>query len=64
MTRETSFYFLKDFIYLFSERGEGKEKEMERNINAWLPLLCPILGTWPATQAFALTGSQTGDPLF
>ena len=23
--------FLKDFIYLFSERGEGKEKERERN---------------------------------
>ena len=24
----------KDFIYLFSERGERKEKEWERNINA------------------------------
>ena len=29
----------------------------------WLPLACPQLGTWPATQACALTGNQTGDPL-
>ena len=26
-------YLLKDFISLFSERGEGKEKEREGNIN-------------------------------
>ena len=35
--------FLKDFIYLFLERGEGRE----RNINVWLPLIWPPLGTWP-----------------
>ena len=53
-------YFLKIlFIYLFLERGEGKE----RNINVWLPLTHPLLGTWPATQARALTGNRTGDPL-
>ena len=50
-------YVLKDFIYLFLERGEGREKERERNINVWLPLACPLLGTWPVTQACALTGS-------
>ena len=55
--------FFKDFIYLFLERGEGKEKERERNINVWLPLLHPLLGTWPATQACALIGNQTGDLL-
>ena len=49
--------FFKDFIYLFLERGEGKEKERERNINVWLLLQCPLLGTWPATQACALTGN-------
>ena len=48
------------FIYLFLERGEGWEKERERNIN-WLPLIPPQLGTWPITQACALTGNQTGD---
>ena len=37
--------FLKDFVYLFLERGEGREKERERNINVWLPVMCPLLGT-------------------
>ena len=55
-------FLKKDFIY-FLERGEGKEKERARNISVWLPLTCPQLGTWPATQACALTGNQTGDPL-
>ena len=47
--------FKKDFIYLFLE-GERREKE-ERNINVWLPLMCLLLGTWPTTQACALTGN-------
>ena len=29
----------------------------------WLPLAHPLLGTWPATQACALTGKRTADPL-
>ena len=57
------FIFFKDFIYLFLERGEEKEKDRERNIHVLLPLECPLLGTWPATQACALTGNGTGDPL-
>ena len=32
----------------------------EGNINR-LPLTCPQLGTWPATQACALAGNQTGN---
>ena len=56
-------YFLKDFIYLFLERGEGREKGRERNINVWLPLAHIQLGTWPKTQAGAVTGNHTGDPL-
>ena len=55
--------FLKDFIYLFLERGEGREKGRERNIKVWLPLTRLPLGTWPATQTYALTGNRTGDPL-
>ena len=39
------------------------EKVRERNINVRLPLACPLLGTWPASQACALTGNQTRDPL-
>ena len=49
--------------YLFSERGEGREKERERNIHVWLPLMRPLLGTWPTTQACTLTGNRTGNPL-
>ena len=56
--------FIKDFIYLFIlDTGEGRQKDRERNINAWLPLTHPILGTRPATQACALTGNPTSDPL-
>ena len=29
----------------------------------WLPLTHPLLGTWPTTQTFALTGNQTCDLL-
>ena len=56
-------YFLQYFLnYLFLERGEGKE-ERERNINVWLPLSGSLMGTRPATQAGALTGNQTSNPL-
>ena len=54
------YIYIKDFIYVL-ERGRGKENKRERNINVWLPLMCPQLGTWPATQAFALTGNRTRD---
>ena len=43
-------------FYLFLDRGERWEKERERNINVWLPLAHPLLGTWPTTKASALTG--------
>ena len=54
--------FKKDFICLFLETGEGREEDRERNIY-WLPLTHLQLGTWPTTQARALTGHQTGDLL-
>ena len=57
------FIYFKDFIYLFLERGEKREKEKEGNINVWLPLPCSLLGTWPATQACAPNGNRIGNPL-
>ena len=54
-------FFLKMLFIYFQRGGEGRRKK-ERNING-LPLACPLLETWPATQACALTGNQTGDPL-
>ena len=50
------FFFFVRFIYLFIFRDRGREGERERNINVWLPLTWAQLGTWPATQAYALTG--------
>ena len=40
----TFLFFFKDFIYLFLERGEGREEERERNISVWLPLICKPTG--------------------
>ena len=60
----------KDFIYLFiyfleRERGREGEREKETSMRKryfnWLPLPCPQLGAWPATQACALTGNQTSN---
>ena len=53
--------FLRYFIYLFLERR--REGKRERNITKWLPLVHPTLGTWPTTQACALTGNWTGGPV-
>ena len=50
------------FIY-FLERGVGKEKERERNINVWLPLMFPQMGNWPTTQVCALTGNPISNHL-
>ena len=61
LTSDYILLFLKDFLNLFLERGEGREKEGK--INVWLPLTHLLLGTWPTTQECALTGNQTGDPL-
>ena len=60
--RKQLFVFFLRF-YLFFNKGEGREKERERTINVWLPLVHLQLGTWPTTQACALTGNQTGDLL-
>ena len=55
------FFFLR--FYLSLKRGEGKEKEREKNIRVWLPLLCSSPGARLATQMCALTGNWTNDPL-
>ena len=51
-----SIFFLKNlFQILFTyclERGEGRERNSDQ-----LSLSCPQLGTWPTTQACALTGN-------
>ena len=56
-------FFFKIFFILLLDSREGREKERERDINVWLPLMLPLLGTWSKTQTCVLTGNQTGDPL-
>ena len=55
-------FFFKILFIQFQREGKGGRKR-ERNINVWLPLACPLLGTWPTTQACALTGDRTCYPL-
>ena len=51
---------LNFFLFILG-RGEGREKEKERNID-WLPCMCPDWGPNPQpTQTCALTGNQTGN---
>ena len=59
----SGFFFFFKILFIHFQRGEKKEKEREKNINVWLPLTWSLLETWPATQACALTGNQTSDPL-
>ena len=51
-------YFLRFYLFTFRERG--REGERKGNID-WLTLTHLQLGPGPATQAWALTGNQTGD---
>ena len=52
-------FFKKEILFIFRE----KEKDRDRNINVWLPLACPLLGTWPATRACATTENWTSNSL-
>ena len=56
-------YLQNVFLKIFFREGKGGRKRGKRNINVWLPLEHPILGTWSATQACALTGNRTSSPL-
>ena len=49
------------YLFIFRQR-EGRKKERKRNINVWLPLVRPHLGTWPTAQSCAMTGNRTGNP--
>ena len=54
------FFLLRFYLFIFKERGREGEREREKR---QLSLTWPLLGTWPATQAYTLLGNRTGDPL-
>ncbi|KAF6073461.1 hypothetical protein HJG60_009585 [Phyllostomus discolor] len=61
-THNLTSFFLKKIIYFWREGKGGRKRE--RNIHVWLPLTSrPLWGTWPTTQACALTGNRTRDPV-
>ena len=49
------------FIYLFIFRKGGREVEIEREKYQLVASHMPQPGTWPSTQACALTGNLTSD---
>ena len=57
--------FLKKYIFLFFERERKGEREGEKHQCVVVSRASPTQGggSWPTTQACALTGNQTGDPL-
>ena len=52
----------KIFMYLFLGRREGMEKERDRNINMWLPLVCSLQGTWPRNPGMCPDGESNQGP--
>ena len=50
------------YLFIFRERGRAGEREGEKH-QCVVAFCMPQLGTWPTTQACALTGNRTGDPL-
>ena len=54
---------LKKFLLIYLQGREGEKRETNisaRDVN-WLPLSHPQMGTWPTTQACALTGNRTSN---
>ena len=60
--RQACPFTLFSCFYLFF-RPRGWKGERQGNINVWFALMGPLLGTWLATQAYALTGNQNAPPL-
>ena len=52
--------FLRFYLFIFRERGREGKRGRQTYIYQ-LPLTRPLLATWPATQACALTGNRTSD---
>ena len=55
------FFFFLRFHLFFREKGREGEREGKKHL--LFASRMPQLGTWPATQACAVTGNQTGNLL-
>ena len=62
-TTDKNLVIFKDFyLFIYRERERGGERE-GAIYQCVVASQHPILGAWPATQACAMTGNRTGDPL-
>ena len=50
-------FFLRFYVFIFRERGKEGEREGEKHQCVVAYQAPPPGGTWPATQACALTGN-------
>ena len=55
--------FFRFYLCIFRMREREGEREGEKHQYVVASHMHPSLGTWPATQAFSLTGNQTSYPL-
>ena len=56
------FVFILFYLFIFRQRRRKIEREGEKRQYV-VASHTPLLETWPATQACALTENRTGDPL-
>ena len=55
-------FFKIFYLFIFREEKGGRKRVRETSTCGCLSC-APLLGTWPATQACALTGNRTDDPV-
>ena len=60
---EASLDVLKRFSLLIFREGGGKGEREGEKYHCLVPCVCPQPGMWPSTQACALTGNRTSNPL-
>ena len=60
---ENQSIFLRFYLFIFREGKGGIKRGKETSVCGCLSLVHSPLGTWPATQACALTGNGTSNPL-
>ena len=51
------------YLFIFREGKGGRKRRRGTSMCGCLSRTHPLLGTWPETQACALTGNRTSDPL-
>ena len=56
----TLLFFLRFYLFIFRQRGREGEREGEKH-QCMVASHTPLRGTWPTTQACALTGNQTSE---